>query len=317
MSRPTDHLEDAYADAKGVEGAEFFRCLNDYWELLTTDERIQHALAGMESDAAQAREAFTRLDDELVGDLKRCRRELVALERSVDDSGAKRPRFPNLEYGAELAVWRMTLANFDAICGGNMKDLEAHGPNGGRSQMLCAILRAKLQSLPDGPVTSKTPRPDLSDLWDRVVDIDNRQQDAYRQLERQRDSIGFLSLVSLQVLMSPVRGSSGTEDDTALREWVQKRLDHDGPLSGLREVMDPPQAGLPLSERADDAAAAFEPDAKENLRRVHRRLQRRLEPKGILAPVQRMNSKERFTLAVATTVALAGIVVPLVLNIVA
>jgi hypothetical protein len=314
MPGALERIERTYDETTSVVGAEFFRRLRDYWELVTTDDKMCRGVREIEVDSEAVNVEFARLDDILVGELRACRDDLVSIDQGTDDSSAERPKILSLEYGTEVAAWRMTLANFDSISGGGQNDIEADGLNDGKSQMLCKILRKKIWYLmyTEDTTRRKDAPPELDGLWDRVVAIDTRQDDAHRELERQLQSLGFLALMSMRVLMTYLQGPPDEDPrNTAVGRWITPILKEAGEPSLLREAVRPVEAVGPIGDLEKAAVAAHEPGARENLRTVQRALESRLEPTGPFAPWIRLWEKDKVAV-IGVVTGIVGVVVGVV-----
>jgi hypothetical protein len=151
MARPADRLERAYREVLDASGANFFRRLRDYQDVLTSDKMIRQAVAALREEAEAADENFVQADQGFVEELQALREELVQRAPHADDSGTPKPQVggqPAPIRSAEAHEWAYTLANFDAIIDdSDSKVIIRQDLDHGRAGMLCAILDAKLTEL--------------------------------------------------------------------------------------------------------------------------------------------------------------------------
>ena len=134
-----------------VSGAAFFRRFLDYTRLLVENRAIRRAIEQTLDEFAIAQQQFDAEEEELTGELVSCRRRLVELVPTADDSDV--PKLDDWRRikpeGAKLIrEWPSTLANFDAVAtGGTDGVVERLWLDQSRSRMLGQILSDKLSIL--------------------------------------------------------------------------------------------------------------------------------------------------------------------------
>jgi hypothetical protein len=285
VAGPLEQLEVAREDALAATGAEFLRRLKAYLSLLESDATIKAAVDEIRQEVIDADAQLTREDAEFVAKLVPIRRRLAEEEPEADDSGKPWPgpyEGLNPENARAFHEWMYTLANFDAIAEDREEKVKVERGgdqlNNSRTQMLIAILNAKLHDLVFPFNERPAPRPDLRDLYDEMTEIGHEQTNAYRRVEGIADENGYFGLVWLEAVRESLapresRPLRSPEDKREVLEEALRKPD----LFGLYEVLRPTEARGPLSDSEKEKVARVEEKSRAEMDRLRRPLRKRIE----------------------------------------
>jgi hypothetical protein len=272
VSTPLERLDRAFAAARDATGAEFFRRFRAYQELVEGDPVIAQAVGGMEDRVTDEQDALDRDDVGRITKLVEIRRELVAREPQLDDSGRPRPPGTLLDMAArnQFLEWQWTLSNFDAIADDTGEGIVQHrGFDRSRTRMLGEILRAKLHGLQFQPGRITTKRPDLDDLTARVDRVLGSHQAQQERLDDLAESSGFLAarrvdLVAFYLRPRDLPGEDLTEDEARERAEAVL-LEVSGDFHHLREAVRPEEVRGALTLDQQTAITRHEGKSREDL----------------------------------------------------
>jgi len=282
---PLERLEAAREEALAAEGTEFLRRFMEYASLLESDMTVSAAVDGLRQEVVDADEQLTREDAEFVARLVPIRKRLVEGEPEADDSDLPWPGpYEGLDPESARAFheWTYTLANFDAIAEDREEKVRVDGGsdqlNNSRTQMLVAILNAKLHDLVFPFNERPAPRPDLMCLYEAMSEIGHEQTNAYRRMEHIADECGYFGLVWLEVVRESLepresRPLRSPDDKREVLEEALKKPD----LFRLYEVLRPTEARGALSDSEKEKIARVEAKTRTELERLRRPLRKRIE----------------------------------------
>jgi hypothetical protein len=280
-------LDGAREELLAVEGTDFLRRLGVYVCLLHTEETIASAAEELRQVVVDADAQLTREDAEFVAKLVPIRQRLAEKEPEADDSDKPWPgpyEALNRENARAFHDWTYTLANFDAIAEDREEKVKVEGGsdqlNSSRTQMLVAILNAKLHDLVYPFNERPAPRPDLMDLYDEMSEIGHEQTNAYRRVERVADENGYFGLIWLEAIGESLepresRPLRSPEDKREVLEEALRKPD----LFRLYEVLRPTEARGPLSDSEKEKVARLEEKSRAELDRLERPLRERIQAK--------------------------------------
>ena len=276
MSTPLERLDSAFSAARDATGAEFFRRFRAYQELVEGDPVVAEAVGGMEDRVTDEQDALDRDDVDRIAELVVIRRELVARDPGLDDSGRPRPSGTLLDIAArsQFLEWQWTLSNFDAIADDSGEGvIERKGFDRSRARMLGEILRAKLHTLQFRPGRVTTERHDLDDLASRVGAVVGAHQAQQERVDDLAESSGFLASRRVGLLsfyLRPRDFASGelTEDQERKRaEAVLQEVG--GELHHLRDAVRPEEVRGSLTADQQAAVTRYEGSSRQDLNTLH------------------------------------------------
>lgn len=285
MSSPLDQLDQARKETLAASETDFLRRLGEYVELLHTEETIKGAVEELRQEVVDADALLTRSDAEFVAKLVPIRQRLTEEEPEVDDSDEPWPGpYEGLNPASASAFhkWTYTLANFDAIAEDREQTVRVDGGgdqlNTSRTQMLVAILNAKLHDLVLPFNERPAPRPDLRDLYDEMSEVGHEQTNAYRRVERIADENGWFALNWVEKVAEAMepresRPLKTPDDKRQVLEEALRKPD----LFRLYEVLRPTEARGSLSDAEKETVARLERTSRAELDHLHRPLRRRIE----------------------------------------
>jgi len=293
---PLERLGAAREETLAAEGVEFLRRYREYASLLASDDTIKAAVDELRQEVVDADQQLTREDGEFFAKLVSIRQRLVEEEPGVDDSDLPWPGpYEGLNPGNARAFhnWEYTLANFDAIAEDRQEKVRVDGGsdqlNNSRTQMLVAILNAKLHGLVFPFNERPAPRPDLKPLYDEMQEIGREQTNAYRRVEDLADETGYFALAWLEEVGAALerkesRPLKTPEDKRDVLAEALKKPD----LFRLYEVTRPTEARGSLNDSEKEAVARVEAKTRAELDRLRRPLRKRIEQReASTAPKER------------------------------
>lgn len=288
---PIDRLDQAREEVLAASGTDFLRRLGEYVQLLHAEETIKSAVDELRQEVIDADAKLTEEDATFVAKLVPIRQRLAEDEAEIDDSDVPWPgpyRGLDPENARAFHAWMFTLANFDAIAEDREERVRVDGAsdqlNTSRTQMLVAILNAKLHDLVYPFNERPAPRPDLMHLYDEMSEVGHEQTNAYRRVERVADENGYFALAWLEAVGESLepqesRPLRSPEDKREVLEEALKKPD----LFRLYEALRPTEARGPLSDSEREKVDRVEAKSRSELARLERPLRPRIESKEAAA----------------------------------
>ena len=323
MPSSLEQLDERHGEVMAASGTAFFLRFLDYSRLLVENRVVRRAIEQALSEFATAQQKFETEDEDLTAELVSCRRRLVELAPTADDSDVpKLDSWRRFEpKGAQMIrEWPSTLANFDAVAAGSADGVvERSWLDQSRSRMLSQILSDKLSTCVEvSSSESNSLRVDDGALRSIVASICQRQSSAHQQWVKAAEATGYLELHQVSVvaryLENPEESGPDTDDD--LQRFVGEFLaEKCGSLLSLRQATRSDLGGGVLLEEGTKASiAAYEAECRRNLERLQPQVRERIG--GSRPPIRwwiRLNLTTKIAMA-SLAMAILAVVVPILLS---